>query len=257
MQTAKLNTILANSNTTCRNLTNIDIAIIASAMVKVWKESNMNCSVPSIPPIPFVNLEIRKNQYIKILINVISELKVVNNLDNMFNLITGLTDNFNYINNLQIDEIYLNNVGHFYNLDISNFTSLLNIKLSSLNKMLYDKTYIFYKNYFDNDEQENISNTNNYVNFLNEILKKNPISKSDFASVYLGLRTFSKITTNNVNINKEKIIENLSIVYHISNNNFLQFLNRIFVKITNNVNVNLENEDINYKLVYEVINCCT
>jgi hypothetical protein len=254
MQTAKLNTILANSNTTCRDLTNIDIAIIASAMVKVWKESNMNCP---IPPMQILNLEIRKNQYIKILINIISEIKGVNNLDNMFNLITGLTDNFNYINNLQLDEIFLNNIGQFNNLDISNFTSLLNIKLSSFNKMLYDKTYIFYKNYFDNDEQENVLNTNTYVNFLNEILKKNPISKSDFASIFLGLRTFSKFTTNNTNINKEKIIENLSMEYHISNNDFLQFLNKILTKISNNVNVNLEHENINYKLVYEVINWCT
>jgi actin-like ATPase involved in cell morphogenesis len=76
-------------------------------------------------------------------------------------------------------------------------------------------------------------------------------------SIFLGLRTFSKFTTNNTNINKEKIIENLSMEYHISNNDFLQFLNKILTKISNNVNVNLEHENINYKLVYEVINWCT
>ena len=258
MQTAKLNTILTNSNTICRDLTNIDIVIIASVMVKIWKESNVIGTIfPPQPSSPFVNLETRKNQYIKIFINIISEVKGVNNLDNMFNLITGLTDNFNYFNNLQIEEISLNNNGQFNNLDMGNLISLSNIKLSSFNKFLYEKTYIFFKNYFDNDEQENISNTNNYIIFLNENLKLNPMSKSELASIYLGIKTFSKITSINANINKEKIIENLSMEYHISNNIFLQFLNKILLKISNNITVNLDNEIINYKLAYEVINWCT
>jgi hypothetical protein len=255
MQTAKLNTILANGNRECRDLSNIDIIIIASAMVKVWKESNMNNPVPSCS---FINLETRKNQYIKIFTNIIGELKGINNLDNMFDLITGLTDNFNFFNNLQLGEIHLNNIGNFNNLDINDLSNLFNIKLSSLNKFLYEKTYIFFKNYFDNDEQQNISNTNDYVNFLNENLKLNLMSKSELASIFLGLQTFSKISTNNVNanINKEKIIENLGLVYHISTNNILKFINKIFLKISTNETVNVNNEIINYKLVYEVMNWC-
>ena len=83
------------------------------------------------------------------------------------------------------------------------------------------------------------------------------MSKSELASIYLGIKTFSKITSINANINKEKIIENLSMEYHISNNIFLQFLNKILLKISNNITVNLDNEIINYKLAYEVINWCT
>ena len=261
METTKLNTILANSTTLCRDLTNIDIVIIASAMVKVWKESNTNIhnppSLPNTPnSIPSVGLETRKNQYIKIFINIISGIKGVSDFDNMFNLITGLTDNFNYFTAGTIEEICLSNIGDFNNLIVNMLSSISNIKISSFNKNLYDNTYIFFKNYFDNDDQEKMLNTNNYINFLNDNLKKNILSKTELASVFVGLTTFVKLAGNNVNINKEKIIENLSTGYNISNSHILQFFNKIFFKICNNQNVNVENEVINYKLVFEVINWC-
>ena len=40
---------------------------------------------------------------------------------------------------------------------INMLSSISNIKISSFNKNLYDNTYIFFKNYFDNDDQEKIS----------------------------------------------------------------------------------------------------
>jgi hypothetical protein len=230
METTKLNTILANSTTLCRDLTNIEIVIIASAMVKVWKESNINIHNHPIS-ITSVNLETRKNQYIKIFMNIIGSIKGgVGDFDNTFNLITGLTDNFNYFNNLPIEDLCLNNISDFNNLNINMLSSISNIKISSFNKNLYDNTYIFFKNYFDNDDQEKILNTSNYVNFLNDNLKKSILSKSELASVFVGLTTFIKLTGNNANINKDKIIENLSAVYNISNSHILQFLIKFFLK---------------------------
>jgi hypothetical protein len=179
--------------------------------------------------------------------------------DSIFDLITGLIDNFNYLNNLPSENIYLNTVGCRYNSIVNNLYSMSNINLSLFNKLLYEESYIFFKNYFNNgdeNENENISNTNNYVSFLSSHLKKSTLSKSDLSSVYLGMKTYGKINTVCMNINREKIIENLSINYYISDDNTLCALNKLFAKHSNNENINIDYQSVNYKLVYEVINWC-
>lgn len=257
MESTKLNTILTNSNTLCRSLSNIDIIIIASSMVKIWKETLIHPTPNLNPnPNPIINVETRRNQYVKIFINVINSLTANNNLDDTFDLITGLTDNFNYFNNFPIEDIHLNNIHNFNNLNTYILNDLYEVHLSSFNKLLYTETYNFFKKYFDNNDEERIHNTNNYINFLNSHLKKNSLSKTELVSLYLGLITYKKITNGCVGINKDKIIENLATGYYISDYNILFELNKIFLKYVNNENFNIDNQSINYKLVFDIINWC-
>lgn len=259
MEFSKLNTILNNSNLVSRDLSNIDIVIIASVILKICRET-----IICMNAISNSNFEIKRNQYIKIFINIFSQIKGLNNLDYMLDLTTKLIDYFNYLNNIvSLDEPYVNNINISDEFNTNNLLTFSNIKISSLNTLLYKETYNFFKDYFDNDEKERMYNLNNYVIFLIDNLRKNGLEKNDFNSVSLGLSTFIKVSGNIKNINKEKIIENLSLKYYISDFYILNILNKIFVKYLNfeinkEQHFELNNTDsmTNYLLVFEIINWC-
>ena len=259
MEMSKLNTILNNSNLVCRDLSNIDIIIVASAMLKICRETIMCMNT-----IPNANFEMKRNQYIKIFINILSQIKGLTNLDYMLDLTTNLIDNFNYLNNIvPLDEPCINNINICDEFNTHNLLTFSDIKISSFNKLLYKETYNLFKYYFDNDEQERVCNVNNYIIFLTDNLRKNGLSKNDFNSISLGLSTFIKVSGNIAIINKEKIIENLSLKYYISDCDILNILNKIFVKYLNLEINNEQNSELNnsnpmtdYLLVFEIINWC-
>ena len=75
----------------------------------------------------------------------------------------------------------------------------------------------------------------------------------------IGLSTYVKVSGNVANINTEKIVENLSLKYYVSDVNAATTLNKLFTKQFDNDTLNEltnDNTQINYYLVYEIINWC-
>jgi len=155
-------------NLVCRDLSNIDTVIVASVIVKVCRELNV-----CINAIPNTNYETKRNQFIKILINVLSEIKGVNNVDYFLDLTTNLMDNINrFYNMIPLEDPFMSNMIFLNDCNANDLPSLFNMKISSFNKSLYKETYKLFKNYHDNDEQERVYNLNNYSNFLRDNLRK-------------------------------------------------------------------------------------
>lgn len=240
MNILPINLSLSN-NETLGDLSTIDLVIISYAIVKVWKEKIQN-----------IPIENNKNKFIKLFANVIQCINQNNNFDNLFFLITTLNDNCIHIDNNYCQNIPLNlvNIGLFNAINNVELVNLYNVNIIHLNKSLYEESYKFFYNYFNADETD--ENIEKYINFLTQHFKKPSLSKIEYNSILLGIKTFKNIKKDEI-INVEKILCLLNNKYCISKIDTLKKLNKI---LNNTEEVVFENRIIDYALVHEITANC-
>ena len=230
-----------STNENLGDLSTIDLVIISYAMVKVWREKMQN-----------VAIENNKNKFIKLFASIIQNINQNNNFDYLFFITTTLNDNCSYIDNnfLQNNTFNLSNIGLFNSINSFELVYLHNINIVFLNKSLYEETYKFFTGYFCADETS--ENIEKYIKFLTQIFKKPSLSKIEYNSILLGIKTFKNIKEDDV-INIEKVLCLLNDKYCISKMETLKKLNKI---CNNNEEVVIDNRNIDYALVHEITANC-
>jgi hypothetical protein len=251
------------NNQNLRELSKLDIIIISRAIVNTWNQ-NMN-GVAEL-------FETKKNNYIKIIIDIIYQLNQNKSVPSLIIMLYDITmvlnDNIKYFSDnpgpvpVPIDFPNLQNLPAFNNLFMHIYPNIMDIAHINMNWKLYDATCKLFTNFFNVDSAQKDLKKIRYFGFLNENLSKISIDLTHIFTVNKAISAYIRMNNPNnpvVNpgilildtISKNKIIKLLGTRFSISNPESFEQLNNIFI---NNLVIPNQDNEIIYPLFYDIIN---
>ena len=215
--------------------------------------------------------ETKKNNYVKIIIDVIYQLNqnkpVPTLIIMLYDITMALNDNIKYFSDnpgpvpVHVDFPNLQNLPAFNNLNIHGYPNIMDIAHINMNSKLYDATCKLFTNFFNVDSAQKDLRKIKYFGFLNENLSKITIDLTHIFTVNKAISAY--IRMNNINnpvnpgilildvMSKNRLIKLLGTKYSISAPESFEQLNNIFI---NNIVIPNQDNEINYPLFYDIIN---
>ena len=222
--------------------------------------------------------ETKKNNYVKIIIDVIYQLNqnkpVPTLIIMLYDITMALNDNIKYFSDnpvpipvpVPIDFPNLQNLPAFNNLNIHGYPNIMDIAHINMNWKLYDATCKLFTNFFNIDSPQKDLRKIKYFGFLSDNLSKISMVSSDIFTVNKAISAYIRMNNpNNPNnpvvnpggilildlVSKNKLFKLLGTKYYISTPESFEQLNSIFI---NNIVIPNQDNEINYSLFYDIIN---